>query len=72
MWFTGDGFQKRPAMLVSFGPGGSFEYAWNGSACGRWWAYDVDPLPDGNLLLASTKPGISVVESLDPRDSERA
>jgi hypothetical protein len=65
--FDGERYQKRPAMLVSFGPTGKFEYAWNGSARGRFWAYDVDPLANGNLLLTSTEPGVSVVQVIDPR-----
>jgi hypothetical protein len=68
--FDGDSFQKKPAMLVSFGPSGAFEYAWNGSARGRWWAYDVDPMANGNLLMTSTEPGISVVQEMDPRANE--
>ena len=68
--FDGDSFQKKPAMLMSFGPNGEFEYAWNGSARGRWWAYDVDPLSNGNLLMTSTEPGITVVQEMDPRANE--
>ena len=68
--FDGDSFQKKPAMLISFGPNGGFEYAWNGSARGRWWAYDVDPLANGNLLMVSTEPGITVVQEMDPRANE--
>jgi PGF-CTERM protein len=68
--FEDGGFVKKPGMLMSFGPGGEFEYAWNGSARGRWWVYDVDPLANGNLLLVSTEPGITVVQELDPRTGE--
>ncbi|MFB6344586.1 MAG: hypothetical protein ABEK50_02260, partial [bacterium] len=33
---------------------------------GRWWTYDVDRTADGDLLVATTEPGISVVETVDP------
>jgi hypothetical protein len=68
--FADGEFYKEPGMLVSLGPEGRFEYAWNGSARGRWWAYDVDPLANGNLLLVSTEPGVSVVQELNPRTGE--
>ncbi|MEF8789407.1 MAG: hypothetical protein V5A61_04725 [Haloarculaceae archaeon] len=67
---AGEGFTKPPGMMVAFGPEGEFQYAFNGSARGRWWVYDVDPLRNGNILLASTEPGISVVQEIDPSDGE--
>jgi len=66
----GEGFTKPPGMMVAFGPEGEFQYAFNGSARGRWWVYDVDPLPNGNVLLASTEPGVSVVQEIDPGTGE--
>jgi hypothetical protein len=66
----GEGFTKPPGMMVAFGPEGEFQYAFNGTARGRWWVYDVDPLPNGNILLASTEPGVSVVQEIDPRTGE--
>jgi hypothetical protein len=70
--FDGDQYVKKPAMLMSFGPNGEFEYAWNGSARGRFWAYDVDPLPNGTLLMASTEPGITVAQEINPQTGENA
>jgi hypothetical protein len=64
-------YVKRPALVVGFGPRGGFEYAYNATARGRFWAYDVDPLPSGELLLASTEPGAAVAETLDPATGER-
>lgn len=57
---------KTPGLLVSVAPNGAIRAVRNNSARGRWWTYDVDPLPNGNLLLAATEPGISVVEAIDP------
>jgi hypothetical protein len=61
---------KEQALLVSFAPDGTVEWVQNSSANGRWWAYDVDPLPDGNLLYSTTEPGISVVGEFDPNSGE--
>ncbi len=59
-------YHKRPALLVSIGPNGEFQWTRNASARGRWWAYDVDPLPNGDLLFVTTEPGLSLVGRLDP------
>ncbi|WP_336134842.1 arylsulfotransferase [Natronomonas amylolytica] len=67
---TSDGYEKRPALLVSFGPNGSFEWARNASANGRWWAYDVDPLPNGNVIFVTTESGATVVGELDPETND--
>ncbi|MFB6119464.1 aryl-sulfate sulfotransferase [Halosegnis sp.] len=60
------GAEKTAAMLVSLRPDGSVRGLHNGSAHGKWWFYDVDPLANGNLLLSTTEPGVSVVEELSP------
>lgn len=65
-----DAYEKRPALLVSFAPDGAFEWVRNASAHGRWWAYDVDRLPNDNLLFVTTEPGISLVGELDPDANE--
>lgn len=57
---------KTPGLLVSVAPNGAIIGVQNNTANGRWWTYDVDPLPNGNLLLVTTEPGISVVEEIDP------
>ena len=63
---TDDGYQKRSALLVSYGPDGSYEWARNATAAGKWWAYDVDRLPNENLLFVTTDPAVTVVGELDP------
>jgi hypothetical protein len=67
---TDDGYRKRAAMLVSYAPDGTFEWARNASAAGKWWAYDVDRLPNGNLLFVTTDPEVTVVGELDPETGE--
>ncbi|QZX98252.1 aryl-sulfate sulfotransferase [Halobaculum rubrum] len=61
---------KTAAMLVGFAPNGSVHGVHNDTADGRWWSYDVDPLPNGELLMATTEPGISVIERIDPATGE--
>ena len=67
---TPDGYRKRPALLVSFAPDGAFRWTRNASAHGRWWAYDVDRLPDGDLLFVTTEAGLTAVGRLDPASGE--
>jgi hypothetical protein len=69
--FDGSGYEKRPSLVVGFGPNGSFEYAYNATARGRFWVYDVDPLPEGELLVTATEPGAAVAETLAPVTGER-
>ncbi|MEF8783969.1 MAG: aryl-sulfate sulfotransferase [Haloarculaceae archaeon] len=67
---TSEGALKENALLVSFAPSGAFEWAQNSTANGRWWAYDVDPLENGNLLYATTQSRHSVVGEFDPDAGE--
>ncbi len=74
--FQGQGSKKKPARLVSTGPTGQTEWVFNGSNVGANWFYDVDPLPNGNLLVVSTNPpnrgppGGTIVFELDPEERE--
>ena len=67
---TAEGYEKTEARLVSVAPNGSVSWVRDNSAAGRWWTYDVDPLPNGNLLLATTESGVTVVEELDATTGE--
>jgi len=69
--FQGVGNRKKPARLVSVAPDGSTDWVHNGSQHGATWFYDVDPLPNGNLLVTSTVPGDTVVYELDRETRER-
>jgi hypothetical protein len=64
------GGDKTVAMVVAIQPDGEVKGIYNGTAKGRWWLYDVDPLANGNLLLSSTEPGISIVTEIDPETGE--
>ncbi len=61
---------KKPALLVSYSPNGSVEWVQNASANGRWWAYDVDPLENGNLLFVTTESRHTDVGEFDPDEGE--
>ncbi|MFB6171540.1 MAG: aryl-sulfate sulfotransferase [Haloarculaceae archaeon] len=67
--YRGKGSVKKPARLVSVGPDGTTD--WVRTARGQFWIYDVDPLPNGNLLVTSTVPGDTIVYELDPATRER-
>ena len=64
------GSEKTAAMLVGIRPNGSVVGIHNGSANGRWWLYDVDRLSNGNLLLSTTEPGLSIVEEINATSGE--
>jgi hypothetical protein len=67
---TPDGYEKRPALLFAVAPNGSVTWIRNASAHGRWWAYDVEPLPDDTYLFTTTQGGSSVVGRYDPARSD--
>ncbi len=68
--FQGQGATKKPARLAAFGPRGELRWVYNGSNVGARWFYDVDPLPDGNLLVTATNPQGTIVMALDPATRE--
>jgi len=69
--FEGRGSAKKPARLVSVGPGGETEWAYDGEAVGAKWFYDVDPLPDGDLLVTATNETHTKAFALDRETRER-
>jgi len=77
--FEGEGSQKKPSGLVGVDRRGQTAWTLNGSttdwpvetADQSWWFYDVDPLPNGNLLVVNTFPGETFVHEYDPETDER-
>ncbi len=65
-----EGAFKEQALLVAFAPDGSVQWVQNSTANEKWWAYDVDPLENGNLLYATTQSRHSVVGEFDPGTGE--
>ena len=68
--FQGRSAAKKPARLASIDGDGSFGWQFAGDRVNGVWFYDVDPLPNGNLLAVSTTPGGTVVFELDPETRE--
>ncbi|WP_311170721.1 aryl-sulfate sulfotransferase [Halobellus ordinarius] len=69
--FQGQTNAKKPARLVSIGPRGDLEWIHNDTVGGNAWFFDVDPLPNGNLLVSSPRAGDTVLFELDPDTQER-
>ncbi|PSQ10806.1 arylsulfotransferase [Halobacteriales archaeon QS_5_70_15] len=69
--FKGVGNPKKPARLVSATREARGSVITAGEQEGVSWFYDVDPLPDGNLLVTSTTPTETVVFELDPETNEQ-
>jgi hypothetical protein len=69
--YQGKGNEKKPARLVGVTPNGTVDWTYNSSSRDTFWFYDVDPLPNGNLLVTSTVPGDTVVFEFDRETRER-
>jgi hypothetical protein len=69
--FQGKGSSKKPARLVGINPDGSTKWVFDGRKYGARWFYDVDPLPNGNLLVVSTNPDGTLVYELDRETREQ-
>ena len=69
--FKGVGNPKKPARLVRADREARGSMITAGESEGVSWFYDVDPLPNGNLLVTSTTPSSTVVFELDPETDEQ-
>jgi hypothetical protein len=69
--FSGYDNPKKPARLAAANGSAGHRWTYSGGRRGTHWFYDVDPLPDGNLLVVSTVPGDTVVFEFDPETKER-
>jgi len=59
------GGDKTSAMVVGVRPDGSVVGVHNDSAAGRWWSYDIDVLPSGNVLQATTYRRDTLIEEIN-------
>ena len=69
--FQGNTNPKKPARLVSVGDRGDLEWTHDDTVGGSAWVFDVDQLPDGNLLVSSPRAGDTLVFEFDPDTQER-
>jgi len=69
--FRGSTNPKKPARLVSVGPNGDLEWTHDDTVGGDAWFFEVDPMPNGNLLVSSPRAGDTVVFEFDPDAEER-
>ncbi|MFC6962885.1 aryl-sulfate sulfotransferase [Halocatena marina] len=56
---------NKPARQLSIAPNGSLQWSADGNRLDVSWFYDVDPLPDGDLLIVGTHPGQTRVLRVD-------
>ena len=71
--FAGRYDRSRPPRLLSIEPDGPLRWQYegdHGDGVGGWF-YDVDPLPNGNLLVVSPREGETLVYELDRETRER-
>jgi hypothetical protein len=61
---------KKPARVVGLAPDGTPAWILNGSDRGIAWFYDVDPLPNGTILVTGTRPDRTIVLAWDPETGE--
>jgi hypothetical protein len=69
--FQGNTNPKKPARLVSVGERGGTEWVYDSKQGTAAWFFDVDPLPNGNLLVVSPRSGETLVYELNPATRER-
>jgi hypothetical protein len=69
--FRGNTNSKKPARLVSVDERGTLEWTHDDRVGGSAWFFDVDQLPNGNLLVSSPRAGDTVLFELDPDTQER-
>ena len=77
--FEGEGSGKKPSGMVGVDRRAQTAWTFNGTTADwpvetanqSWWFYDVDRLPNGNLLVVNTFPGQTFVSEYDPDAGER-
>ena len=69
--FAGNTSGTRPARLVSIGERGDLRWTAGSRVGVNSWFFDVDPLPNGNLLVVSPRSEQTLVYELDPETRER-
>ncbi len=68
--FTGATLQEKPARVIGVDRQASLSWIHGNNGGGRWF-FDVDQLPNGNLLVSSPRDGETVLFEFDPDTQER-
>ena len=68
---AGEPNSKKPARLVAADSRARTAWVYDNTSGGAHWFYDVDPLPDGNLLVVSPGSEGTLVYELNPDSHER-
>jgi hypothetical protein len=61
-----EGGGKKPTRLVAAAGNATVDWRFEGRSLGSFWFYDVDPLPNGNLLVSTTDSDRTRVLEVDP------
>ena len=61
-----EGGDKKPTRLVAATENATVDWHFEGRSLGSFWFYDVDPLPNGDLLVSTTDSDRTRVLELDP------
>jgi len=69
--FRGTTNSKKPARVISVGPRGDRRWIHDDNVGGNAWFFDVDPMPNGNLLVSSPRADDTLVFEFDPDARER-
>lgn len=69
--FQGNTNPKKPARLIGVGERGRTKWVYNSSRGENAWFFDVDPLPNGNLLVTSPRDERTLVYEFNPETRER-
>ena len=69
--FRGNTNSKKPARIVSVGERGTLEWTHDDTVGGSAWFFDVDQLPNGNLLVSSPRAGDTLLFEFNPDTQER-
>lgn len=69
--FQGNTNPKKPARVVSVDERGGLEWTHDDNVGGSAWFFDVDQLPNGNLLVSSPRAGDTLLFEFDPDTQER-
>ncbi|MFB6256870.1 MAG: aryl-sulfate sulfotransferase, partial [Haloplanus sp.] len=69
--FRGNTNPKKPARLVAVGPRGDLAWTHDDRVGGNAWFFEVEPMPNGNVLVSSPRNGETRLFEFDPDAGKR-